>query len=306
MTTENEIVVSNLVSGADIFGAPPEAQQQAQQNEVAPVPTTTAPTAANPTFAPTVADQQQAAQVQQQKAAQQLQQQQQAAELANSVDLATLTEQLNAIVSGTQQQSTGESTAALTQQQNVPQVDTNAPGFAELNQQFQAAMGVDLQTGLNNYQQLVNTAQDAIGRMAEMQRRMQLMQAHTELQNQWVNDPDIQRQMQQGTPLSQAVQERMQYLARIHRTLPEETRNQVDSMGVQGITELWKNVSGRAVVQQMPNNMPGVVQPTARAGKQHTWSEIASWPEDRFIREGMQLLDSGNFIDDRQQRQTLR
>lgn len=222
---------------------------------------------------------------------------QQASEAANAVDLNALEQQLSQITdpNATQQQPTQQ-----TQQQQQTTNVEDAPGFAQFNEQAKQYLGVDIKTAINNYQEIVTVAQNVLRQAKQSQQETYLREQNLQLQSQWMSDPEVQQLMQQGQSLQQITNDRLAHLGRVYRALPASSRQKVDAAGVQGVMALWNSTRQQTVVQQMPTSIPQAsnVNP---GQKRYRWSEIAAMNDRDFQSIGMQLLDSGNYIDDRQQ-----
>lgn len=170
--------------------------------------------------------------------------------------------------------------------------------FESFNTQFKQVMGVDLQTAVNNYDQLTQTAQNAITQMQQMQNDMALERAKITLGNVWMMEPDVQQQIAQGGNIQNIVNERMQYLAGISRSLPPEVRQQIDSAGVAGVVQLWKNTRQQTQQQQVPVGAQAPQQQpssyTTPDGKPITREQILALNDKDFNDWGANLLDSGS------------
>lgn len=256
-------------------------QQQAQQAQPAPQQ--------YPQY------QQQPQQVQQYQQQQPtLQQQvQQGQQLVDAVNMQTLQTNLQGVQPAPQQQQ---------------QVQPNFPDTPEFNTfaaQFKQYMGgMELKDAVTNYQNLVTASQNATQQVQQIQMQAQQDRARYDLGQQWYNDPAAQQEMAQGKPMTQIVNERLQYLARVYQTLPQASRQQIDAAGTGGVTALWQSLNTSQQQLQVPNQTAGMGQQSSQQqlqpnGQQYTWSQIIAMKEDDFQRIGGPLLNSGNFIDDR-------
>ena len=240
---------------------------------------------------------------------QHLQNVQQARGIVESIDVEALRQRLSTVTrpgqqqhqqtnqqTTTQQQTTATPPGQQQQQQQGGEADKN---FAAFNQQFKEVMGVDLQTGINNYKQLVQISQDMSSAMKQQQQQVALREAKIDLASAWMMDADVQVQMQQGTPITQIVEDRMQYLGRVYQSLPQQDRQQVDVAGTAGVIALWRSTKQQSQSQQVPIGSVGVQQQQqtfqSPTGQVLTREQIYALSDADFEAWGSQLLDSGNY-----------
>ena len=291
-------------------------QQQGYFGQAPQVPQL--PTVQNP------ANQQQQTQTQQQQQQQvdpfQQQQQhlqnvQQARGIVESIDVEALRQRLSTVTRPGQQQQQQTNQQTTTQQQTTAtppgqqqqqggEADKN---FAAFNQQFKEVMGVDLQTGIKNYQDLVKISQDMSSAMKQQQQQVALREAKIDLASAWMMDPDVQAEMQQGTPITQIVENRMQYLGRVYQSLPQQDRQQVDVAGTAGVIALWRSTKQQSQSQQVPIGSVGVQQQQqtfqSPSGQVLTREQIYALKDEDFESWGQYLLDNGNYVQTPQQPQ---
>ena len=209
---------------------------------------------------------------------------QQAAQTVESVDLNALDQALKDVQVPQQQK------AVTPEEPATGEADKN---FEAFNAQFKEVMGVDLKTGLQQYQDVVAVAQNTVSAMREQQGHMALREAKVELAGMWMGDVEVQQQLQQGTPVMQIVEDRMQYCARVYKSLPAADKQKVDAAGTAGVVALWNSSKQRPQSQQLPTSSVNAQAPN---GKQLTREQILALPEKDFNDYGAALLDSGNYI----------
>lgn len=263
-----------------VVGQQPQPQQQPQQTPEQP----------NSNVLPPLVPQQQ-----QQQQPNFQQQVQTAAATVNSIPQVDL----NAL-----QQNLATQAPAQQQQQVVPQQQQqvqypNTVEFQTFSNQFKEYFGLDLKDAVNNYQQTVATSQNIAQQLQNVQQQAYVDRSVSQLGQAWANDPEVQQKVQQGHTLDSVVNERLTFLRRVYKELPEATRQEVDANGIGGVTALWNTIQNNSHQRQMPTAVGQAAQQQMNTGQQYTYSQIIAMDEATFNSIGAKLLDSNNFIDDR-------
>ena len=115
--------------------------------------------------------------------------------------------------------------------------------FAKFQTQFKEYTGVDLKDAMSSYQEMVQATQTAQTELSRLNEQVALQRQRLDLQVAWTNDPEIQQQVQSGTPLSAAVDQRLETLRTVYSSLDETRQKRIDSLGSQGVLALWKIVN---------------------------------------------------------------
>lgn len=179
---------------------------------------------------------------------------------------------------------------------DAPAEEPNEVEFQQFNEQFKKHTGLDLKEAITSFEQTQQSAVQAANELKQAYAQLQLMQQKLDLQSQWSVDPEVQQQVQSGVPLSTVVEQRIQVLQSIYNKLSPERQKKVDTLGARGVTELWK-IYSKKNNRTLPGSPVGVTPAAAQAGKMKL-SEIMAMSESDYKTKGLQLLKSGDFIND--------
>jgi hypothetical protein len=187
------------------------------------------------------------------------------------------------------------------QEENPPTEEAAKPepvdeeGFKQFSGQFEKYTGVPLDKALETYSTQAEQIAQASQQLQATHTQLALMQQKLDVQQAWVSDPDIQQQVQQGTPLSAAVDSRLDTLRGLYKNLDAMRQQRIDRLGSKGIIELWK------IYTKGKPSLPGSVgaAQTAPAGQDlMKLSAIMAMPEAEYRKTGLKLLAENQFIND--------
>lgn len=188
------------------------------------------------------------------------------------------------------------------QQEDTPTEEAAKPepvdeeGFKQFSSQFEKYTGIALDKALETYNSQAEQLAQASQQLQATYSQLALMQQKMDVQQAWVADPEIQQQVQQGTPLSAAVDARLEVLRGLYNKLDTNRQKRIDSLGSKGVIELWK-IYNKGNNRSLPGSV-GSAQAAPADGDLKKLSEIMAMPEAEYRRTGLRLLSEKKFIND--------
>lgn len=188
------------------------------------------------------------------------------------------------------------------EEENPPTEETATPepvdeeGFKQFSSQFEKYTGVKLDEALSSYNTQAEQLAQASQQLQATYSQLALMQQKMDVQQAWMSDPDIQQQVQQGTPLSAAVDARLETLRGVYNSLDEKRQQRIDRLGSKGIIELWK-IYTKGNNRVLPGSV-GAAQAAPAGQDLMKLSEIMAMPEAEYRSKGLKLLSEKQFIND--------